>query len=212
MLQPARRPPLAPHESLWSLQPWADSTQSHTDATWMPPDVMSNAEVGSLPSLLSADKQSFGAILIARALTSSLDPTGSLKGARQLGFLRHGQASASRVCPDRLHSRPRGAAEAVCVGGQRGDVARGCGMEPVCRWGQLVVNPPTFFLTAKGARPRCSVQSNHDHGGHQPAFMSKHLSNSCPGRACGVSQTPQTSFGGEGSYIQSTVPWAHWKR
>lgn len=157
VLQPARRPPLTPHESLCSLQPWGDSTQSRTDATCMPPDVMSNVEVGSLPSPPSADKQLFGAILIARALTSSLDPTGSPKGARQLRFLRHGQASACRVCPDRLHSCPRSAAEAVCVGGQRGDVAWGCGMEPVCQWGQPVVNPPTFFLTAKGARPRCSV-------------------------------------------------------
>lgn len=53
------------------------------------------------------------------------------------------------------------------------------------------------------------VQSSHDHGDHPCLFKSKHPSNSCPGRACGVSQTSPMSFGEEGLYIQSAVPRAH---
>jgi len=44
-----------------------------------------SVEVGLLPSPLSAHKQSFGAILITRALMSSLDRSGRLTGARQPG-------------------------------------------------------------------------------------------------------------------------------
>lgn len=63
--------------------------------------------------------------------------------------------------------------------------------------------------TARGESPRClphckgdspmeqSMLSSHD---HQSAFKSEHPSSSLPRRSPGVSQTPQTSFGG-GLYI-----------
>lgn len=173
---------------------------------------MSNAEVGSLPSPLSADKQLFGAILIMRALMSSLDLTGNTKGDQQLGLPHCGQVSARRVCPDRLRSRPPGAMEATHVGGHR-DMVWGCGMQPACQWGQAVANPPHLLCHCKGGLPMAwGVRSRRDHRGHQAPFKSKPSSNSSLGRARGVPQTPQTSFGGEGSYIWSAMPQARWRR
>lgn len=150
MPQSARCPPPALRGSLCSGPARTDLPRSRTDTTCLPPDAMSNAEAGLFLPLLSADKQSFGAILITRALTSSLDPAGSPKGARQPGLPHRGQASARHVCPDRLHSCPPGAAEATHVGGRHGDMAQGRGMELASRWGQLVVNRPPPFSLQRG--------------------------------------------------------------
>lgn len=111
---------------------------------------MSNAEVGSLPSPLSTDKQSFGAILITRALTSSLDLTGNPKGDQQLGLPHCGQASARRVCPDRLRScPPRRPRVWEGTGTWCGDVACSRRASGDRQWRIL----PTSFLIAKGTCP-----------------------------------------------------------
>ncbi|XP_027586128.2 uncharacterized protein LOC113992713 isoform X2 [Pipra filicauda] len=124
---PALWPPSAPGRSLCSLQPQADPPLSHMDTTCLPSDVLSNVEMGSAPSPLSAGNQ-LGAVVIMGALTSSLDPNVSPRGAQQPGLLRHGQVSAGQVCPDRLHSRLGGGTGRV-RGRERWDVPWGCSTE-----------------------------------------------------------------------------------